>query len=227
MSPFVRSRIERDSLSAFKKNFIPKDISESEKNIVSDFIDDLVSELGPIVESYPSWHPLVLTDDFSKRSFPRNCSNPGYKGLDHTVYFAHGFVTCPYPREADMVIPSIENIKKCPLARISAEKFEVPLYNQFSETIVVKCNWKIDLDDNFFVPRRYALALMMGREIPNAIYSEVGESWEFMARYFLGYPHGKASSFFVSDDTVRAMKKLWNVFNKFKVFGPLYSGPVY
>lgn len=48
-----------------------------------------------VVDSYPIWHPL-MTSSRSKKVRPNHPSAEcGYHGLDHTVLFAHGFITCP------------------------------------------------------------------------------------------------------------------------------------
>lgn len=58
---------------------------------------EIVDELGPVIDEYPSWHPLVSNHEKFDRLLARlpggHC---GYSGLDHNVYFANGFITCPY-----------------------------------------------------------------------------------------------------------------------------------
>ena len=75
---------------------VPRTIEPDQRAASETAFLDIIDELGPVIESYPSWHPLVgaQTNPESPSTTPdRGC---GYKGLDHTVYFAKGFVTCPY-----------------------------------------------------------------------------------------------------------------------------------
>lgn len=55
----------------------------------------LVDELGPVVEAYPTWHPLVPQLD-ATQPVTVPSARCGYSGLDHIVCFVNGFVTCPY-----------------------------------------------------------------------------------------------------------------------------------
>lgn len=206
MAVFRDDEARQRGFEQAKNILIPRQETPKNRERSLEILHDLVDELGPVVDSYPTWHPLVSQYNHHHRrpyilsTLPgKNC---GYEGLDHTVYFAHGFVTCPY-NNSELVISSVNNIRH-QIATITAERVDVPLYSA-----KIRCNWENQLDSHKFVSKRVAIGLMLDQEIPKWHFSEVGESWETMRRYFLGAPHGARSSLFVSADTANAMKKIW------------------
>lgn len=42
-----------------------------------------------------------------------------------------------------------------------------------------------------------------------------------MFPYHLGAPASESDSFFAGRDTVRAMREVWNLLNRYQVFGPM------
>ena len=59
-------------------------------------LEDIILKYGPVIDSYPSWHPLVSNhDDRHPVTTPSNSC--GYEGLDHTRYFLNGFITIAIP----------------------------------------------------------------------------------------------------------------------------------
>ena len=54
----------------------------------------------------------------------------------------------------------------------------------------------------------------------------VGETWKSMVPYHLGAPDSESESFFTGWETVRAMRQVWSLLNKYEVFGPMYDDPV-
>ena len=79
----------------------------------------LVARYGPVVESYPTWHPLVTNTPDDRGSVTEPSTECGYQGLDHTVSFANAFVTCPY-ENAQAVIDSVQRLRAAgtlPLSR--------------------------------------------------------------------------------------------------------------
>lgn len=202
-----------------RRYLVPREGKPAEREKALEILHDLVDELGPVVESYPSWHPLVGQHDprIPVRTPREEC---GYKGLDHTIYFAHGFVTCPYHGSAT-VIASVEAMNVPYGASLSAERIDAPLYNSGTEPVIVRCEWNTTLELGKLIPKRMAVGLMLDQELKGWHWSQLGESWETMRPYFLGDPHGARSSLFVSQDTAMAMKRIWLAVTESGVFGPV------
>lgn len=182
--------------------------------------NDIVERLGPVVDGYPSWHPLVRHHD---GRYP--CTHPtedcGYKGLDHTTLFANGFITCPYT-DGQAVIDSVAKLaRKHSSATISAERLDVHFYNERATSILVTCDWHHTMNEDGTIPLRVAMPLLLESEVPCAEWSSVAETWETMRQYFLGTPHGSRSSLFVNQETGQAIKKVWECLIHTGMFGPI------
>ena len=181
---------------------------------------DIIDELGSVIESYPSWHPLVAaqTNPESPSTTPdRGC---GYKGLDHTVYFAKGFVTCPND-DGQEVMDAVDELPVHPIASISAERLDAQLYHAGTTAVLVRCEWARPLTIDGMIPMSRAVPLLLEQELPCWRWSKRGETWETMLPYFLGRPHGRRSSLFVNQETGQAMKKVWNALINTGMFGPI------
>jgi hypothetical protein len=202
-----------------RRYLVPREGTSKEREGALRVLYDLVDELGPVVDWYPSWHPLVGQHDPTSpvQSPSEQC---GYRGLDHTIHFAHGFVTCPYSGSEE-VISSVNEIDVPFGARLSAERINVALYNSGTEPVVVRCHWDKPLELGRLVRKQVAVGLMLDQEIKNWHWSSLGESWETMRGYFLGEPHGARSSLFVSQETALAMKRIWLAVIESGVFGPV------
>lgn len=103
---------------------------------------DIIEEQGPVIDSYPTGHPLVATHSDRDRQRPsttpdRKC---GYTGLGHTVYFANGFVTCPCG-DGQEVMDAVEKLPLHPIARITAERLDAQLYHPGTTAVLVRCEW--------------------------------------------------------------------------------------
>lgn len=186
------------------------------------FLVELIDEIGPVVDAYPSWHPLVCNHEgrFPETVPHKSC---GYDGLDHTRFFAKGFITCPF-NDGQRVIDSVNVLPSHPAAHITAERLEVKLYYPETTAILVKCNWDKPLGEDGMIPLSIAMPLLLEQELPCWRFSQVGETWETMRDYFLGRPCGARSSLFVNQETGQAMKKIWNLLIQTEMFGPIYSG---
>lgn len=197
----------------------PGDMDESEREKSKEFLENLIDEIGPVVDAYPSWHPLVRNHE---NRFPKTMPNTHcrYQGLDHTRYFANGFVTCPY-NDGQAVIDSVSSLPDHPIARITAERLDVKLYNPNTTAILVKCNWNKSLGEDGMIPLSIAIPLLLEQEVPCWRVSQVAETWERMRSYFLGSPHGARSSLFVNQETGQAMRKIWNSLIHTGMFGPI------
>jgi hypothetical protein len=213
-----------DRLAKTKNYLIPRTFSAEQRTRAEEVFAEVVEACGPAVDTYPSWHPLVSSHN-EQHPHTTPGRHSGYLGLDHTCYFAHGFVTCPYGDGQD-VIASVKGVnerlmKQNVPASVSAEALDCTFYYGGTIPILVKCEWYHELEENYTISKRVAVALMMERELPSWRSAEVGETWETMHSYFLGSPHGKRSSLFVTQDTAMAMKKVYAAMNEAGVFGPM------
>ncbi len=197
----------------------PRAIDETERARSREALVAILKDCGPVVDAYPTWHPLVCNhDDRDSTTTPSwQC---GYKGLDHTRYFANGFITCPYG-DGQEVLDSVAALPYRSAAFITAEKLDVHLYNPEATPILVKCNWAKPLQANGMIPLAIAMPLLLQKEIPCWEWAQVAETWESMRPYFLGRPHGSRSSLFVSQETGQAMKKVWDALVHTGMFGPI------
>jgi len=197
----------------------PRDIDEAQRERSREALIDILEECGPVVDAYPSWHPLVCNhDEHQSETTPSN--RCGYNGLDHTRYFANGFITCPYGNGQD-VLDSVAALPPHPIATIEAKKLDVTLYSPDATPILVKCNWGRSLQPDGLIPLSIAMPLLLEKELPCWRWAQVAETWESMRPYFLGRPHGARSSLFVSQETGQAMRKVWEALIYTGMFGPI------
>jgi hypothetical protein len=197
-----------------------REVSAEERARSKEALQDIVDELGPVIDAYPSWHPLVRNHDGrSPVTWPnREC---GYSGLDHTQCFAHGFVTCPYD-DGQAVLDSVEKLAyKHQAATITAERLKVKFYSESATPILVKCHWAKTLPMDKLIPLSIAMPLLLEMEVPCWEWSQLAETWETMRPYFLGEPRGAKSSLFVSQETGQSIKKVWEALIYTGMFGPI------
>lgn len=202
-----------------KNYLIPLSFSPEIRETSRNALRDIVDKIGPVVSRYPSWHPLV-SRNYDPRS-PQTSPNAlnGYNGLDHTVTFAHGFITCPY-HGAEKVISSANKIDhRC--ASIIAEEIDVQFYSEGAKPVLVKCEWAEPLGFDKLIPKKFAVPLMLEQEMKAWHGSKLAERWETMRPYMLGEPHGSRSSLFVDQDTALAMRKAYMAMVESGMFGPL------
>ena len=196
-----------------------RDADESQRVRSKHALADIIDQCGPVIDSYPAWHPLVCNHD---RHNPVTSPSDqcGYEGLDHTRTFANGFITCPYD-DGQKVLDSVEAFPFHPVASITAERLDVELYNSNTTPILVRCNWTKPLAMDRTIPLSIAMPLILENEVPCWRWSKVAETWETMRPYFLGTPHGSRSSLFVNQETGQAIKKIWNELIYTGMFGPI------
>jgi hypothetical protein len=195
---------------------------------------DLVTTYGPVVESYPVWHPLVPQGGPIEM-----CTAPtswSYGPLDHTVLFAHAFVTCPY-NDGEDILDAVSAMKPHPRARIIAEKLGDVLYNQGTTAIIIRCQWhdwsyvssrgRLVSSQSLMIPTSIAVPLMIENELntlrEDLSTPQVRESWLKMRPYMLGGPCGARSSLFVGPDTGKALQRMYNSLLDAGVYG---YGPI-
>lgn len=191
-------------------------------------LSDLIALHGPVVDTYPTWHPLVADNDNRQTPVTLPSQACGYRGLDHTVFLRHGFITCPYD-SCDEVIKSVEEIAQRDrtngIASITAEKLDVQLYHSGAVPVFVKCEWHVrDLNRDQSIPSSIAVPLMLERELQAWRDAEVAETWKTMAPYILGRPCGSRSSLFVNEETGQTLKTVYNAIIGTGMFGPVRVG---
>jgi len=208
-----------NGFEAVKNYLIRRDFEPHEKERSEDKLFDIVEKYGPVVESYPSWHPLVTHhDDQDPTTGPS--TRCGYKGLDHVRYFLNAFIVCPYS-DGQEIIDSVDDFPDNFAAKIKAERLDVQFYQPNANPILVSCDWKKPLADNGMIPASLAIPLMLQKEVPCWEWATRGETWESMRPYFLGSPHGSRSSLFLNQETALTMKKIWHLLINTGMFGPI------
>lgn len=223
---FRRNESEEEGFERAVRYLTHKEFSPDEKKEIENYIDDLRIELGPVVESYPSWHPLVSNHDLQMPATTPH-ESCGYKGLDHTIYFVNGFISCPY-HSCNEIIASVEEQQHSEaynryghVATLRAERIEKKLYNTGTDPVLVVCDWQRPIPIDKTIPKSIAIGLMLEQEIPGWRESQLGETWERMSTYLMGEPCGKRSSMFLDQETGQAMKKVYEAMVYSGMFGPL------
>lgn len=204
-----------------RRYLVSRELDPATRPAAERALDDMIEQCGPVVEGYPTWHPLVPQHNPQHPVTHPNQVHDGYSGLDHTILFAHGFVSCPYGDGAK-VLESVETMSSHRCATITAEALDVVLYSNATTAIFVHCHWDDTFNDRHMVPKRLAVPLMIEQEMRMWRRAEVGERWETMRPYFLGEPHGSRSSLFVTQDTALAMKRTYMSMVESGMFGPLH-----
>ena len=194
-------------------------VDADQREKADDALQDLIDAHGPVVRGYPTWHPLVPQDN-PQMPVTDPSDRCGYQGLDHTIYFAHAFVSCPYG-DGSKIIESVEAMEPHPCATITAERLDVPFYNSGTTPILVRCDWHEVFPERHMVPKKLAVPLMIQQEMRMWHRAEVGERWDTMRPYLLGDPHGSRSSLFVNQETAMAMKRVYTAMVESGMFGPL------
>ena len=199
----------------------PKYLSSDEIREGREFLQDLTYNYGPVIDTYPTWHPLVSAGRSQKGIDTTNPGqNCGYERVDHLVCFRNAFISCPYDGVHDL-IKSVEKIRYPSCVFVEAHELESVLYHPDAKPVIVKCEWEKPLKSDGTIPQRSAIALMVENEFPHWTRAEVAETWDTMKSGFLGTPCGSRSSLFVNQKTGQAMKSVWEALINGGVFGPI------
>lgn len=206
-------------LESAKNYLFYREMDSDERLQSEDRLYEIVDKYGPVIDRYPSWHPLISNHDARyPQGYPGRES--GYSGLDHTVTLANAFITCPYG-DGQEVIDSVKALPLHPAANLNAERLDVKFYRPSAQPILVSCEWHEPIDVNGMIPAAIAVPLMLQNEVPCWEWASVAETWETMRPYFLGEPHGSRSSLFVEQDTALTMKKIWTLLINTGMYGPI------
>lgn len=213
-----------DGFETARKRLVSRSFSDDERLAATKTLEMLVDSFGPVVKTYPTWHPLVAQHSVGH---PGNtpCKANGYEGLDHTVYFAQAFVTCPYGN-GEEVISSVGRLPYHPCARICAKALETTFYNTGTTAVLVSCDWSLPLQPSHTIPACLAVPLMLEKELPCWRWSQRAETWDTMRHYFLGSPHGARSSLFVTQETALALKRTYECMAQSGMFDLSLGGRV-
>ncbi|MCW1971461.1 UNVERIFIED_ORG: hypothetical protein FHW05_000275 [Pantoea agglomerans] len=202
---------------------VPRGASQHDRDAALEVIYDIEERYGPVIEHYPSWHPLMSYKEaktFRNNSFTSPCRDNGYAGVDHTICFVNAFITCPYDG-GEKILESVRSRPKQKIARVDAKIIDAKLYAPSATSVLVTCDWYVDLNHGNVIPKQVAIGLMLEEEIPQWRNAEVGETWDSMKSYFLGSPRGAKSSLFVDQETGQAMKTVWNAVINTGLYGPI------
>lgn len=188
-----------------------KDLSELERQKSRAYLQEAIDELGPVVDKYPIWHPLIV--DLSKWQFynmPHR--EASYPKLDHTVFFVNGFITCPYNAASNYgqdVIDAVNAFPPIHGVTITAEKAPVTLYNSDTTAVLVKCIWHTASGEGNTLPISAIMPKVLATAVEINKMGHASFSLNDMEPYLLGQPCGKRSSLFVDQNTGLAIKKIW------------------
>lgn len=222
----ANEEIERGRQNAMD-TLLGRSIDADKQQESRNFLSELIDRYGPVVDCYPSWHPLVTDNEDRQSPVTVPGIRCGYEGLDHTVFLRNGFITCPYDGGMK-VLKSVERIDSRDLtkgiASIEAEEIGVQLYHPNATPILVRCTWHRPLNRDGSIPTSLAIPLLLERELPTWRSAQVAETWKTMAPYILGRPCGSRSSLFINEETGQALKTVWNTLINTGMFGPIRVG---
>jgi hypothetical protein len=180
-------------------------------------LDGIMNELGHATDAYPEWHPLLTAPE---NPIGRNVFSlsqlPAYEGMDHTIEFVRGFITCPY---SDAVAKKlVENVSE--IDGLHAYQLDAPLYSDHAYPVVVEA-MDVVLEADGTIRGRDVLQWFLYTTVAHAKGAQVAETWWTMRPYLLGHPHGSRSSLFVNQHTGAHIRKILEALNNSGIFGPI------
>lgn len=180
-------------------------------------VEQLVKELGSATSGYPDWHPILTCPPRASSEHRSSLQQiEAYEGLDHTVEFVKGFVTCPYSeKDADRLVSAVNAVPD-----IEARRLSEPLYSDQAYPVVVAAR-TIELEGDGTIRSRDALRWFVSLSTREAANADVAETWWNIRSYILGRPHGSRSSLFVNQHTGAHMRKILEALNESGMFGPI------
>jgi hypothetical protein len=178
---------------------------------------DVQKSLGNATNRFPDWHPILTApkEPSTKHVFSLQQLS-AYHGIDHTVKFVRGFVTCPYDEDsADRLVKSVNDI-----SGLKSYRLEGPLYANSAYPVVVEA-LEVILEADGTIQGRDAIRWFLALSALEAEYASVAEMWWNVRLNMLGGPHGSRSSLFVNQHTGVHLRKILEALNESGVFGPL------
>ncbi len=202
-------------LNANAIQYLTKNLNDPEVGL--HVLDGLMHELGNAVDGFPDWHPILTIPKQGSTEHVSSLSQlKTYNGIDHTVEFVRGFITCPYSEnQADQLLDAV-NL----LPGLNAYRLPGPLYANNACPVVVEAN-EIVLEADGTIRSRDALTWFAQESVKEAWDATVAETWWNIRSNILGSPHGSRSSLFVNQHSGVHMRKILEALNNSGMFGPI------
>lgn len=180
-------------------------------------VEELIVNLGNAIDTYPDWHPVLTAPPRQDSDHVSSLSQlQTYSGIDHTVEFVRGFVTCPYSdKDADQLVDAVNQVPG-----LHAHRLDEPLYSDDAYPVVVEA-YLVELEADGTIRSRDALRWFVQQTIKEAEGYQVAETWWNIRSYILGRPHGSRSSLFVNQHAGNHMRKILEAMNDSGMFGPI------
>ena len=180
-------------------------------------VKKLMLELGNAVDGYPDWHPILTKPQNSSTQHVAYVSQvEAYAGIDHTMEFVRGFITCPYSEDVASKLVNTAN----EVFGLHAYQLETPLYADNAYPVVVSAN-DVVFEADGTIRSHDALTWFAEQTIKEAWNAQAAETWWNIRSYILGRPHGSRSSLFVNQHTGVHMRKILEALNNSGMFGPI------
>lgn len=204
-------------------HYLTQGLPVAARPAAAEYVRNLAAEHGPVVKGYPFWHPFLRAGDFrSSYIYNTPIDHNGWKGIDHDVFFARAFITCPY-HDSGAVLASVSAINTILRERRSPDLISVhtvgaSLYAPSAKPILVTTTMEPG-EDSAITNRDALEGFMWLASVLLRRGGEVVEPWENVKEFFLGTPCGTRSSLFVSEKAGSTMRRLLAELNKSGVFG--------
>lgn len=209
-APDLSKQETDEAIEFFTKNLENPDTSRER-------LEELITELGSAVGSYPDWHPILREpskDAFTEAMYLSDVK--AFKQMDHTRSFVRGFITCPYSSDAASEL--IENVNK--ISGLYAYQLDYPLYADNAFPVVVEAV-EVELEADGTIRSRDALKWFLQKAADDSRDAQVAETWWNIRSLILGTPHGSRSSLFVNQHAGGHMRKILEALNESGVYGEI------
>lgn len=196
------------------RDYLTKDLNDPVEGRAT--FEEVVARLGNAVEHYPDWHPILTAPPNKSRHSASIATLDAYSGIDHTVLFVRGFVTCPYSEgDANKLVDSVNKIPQ-----LQAYRLETPLYSDYVFPVLVEA-MEVVLEADGTIRSRDALLWHTKEMLGFARDAVVAETWWNLRTNILGSPHGSRSSLLVNQHTGGHMRKILEALNNSGMYGPV------
>jgi hypothetical protein len=209
-APTVAKELNENAIRYLTKNLRDPDAARL-------VLDPLMIQLGNAIDTFPDWHPILTIPKQDSREHVYSLYDLNtYNGIDHTVLFVRGFITCPYSDDkANKLVSSVNSI-----SGLQAYRLDEPLYANKAHPVVVEAIG-VELEGDGTIRSRDALRWFAQEQIKEAWNAQVAETWWNIRSLILGAPHGSRSSLIVNQHTGSHMQKILNALNSSGIFGPI------
>lgn len=202
-----------------------RDMSKTEMENAEEYLRNVVHEIGPVVDSYPNWHPFVRHFCSSLHDYlhniPRN--DQGFQGLDHTIFFSHGLITCPYVEDSvNKLFQSVDLMNKKFDLSLECSRIDVNLYNKQVFPVLIKSDKCYELETDLTIKKTSAVKMFCQLLVDTIGCSYSTFDWKDFSPCILGTPSGGRSSLFVNEETGQTLKSIFTLLVKQKVFSESY-----